>query len=117
MNMFRVCSALFLFNFNPEDLKNALVNTVIGLAVVFVALVVISFVISLFKVFYNLEQKKAQNTQPAENNNAVAGNAAELNLDNFALTAVITAAISEYEESKGNTFKNGIVVRSIKKIN
>jgi hypothetical protein len=41
---------------------------------------------------------------------------AELNIDNFELVAVITAAISEYEEARGNFFKDGIVVRSVKKI-
>ncbi len=103
-------------------LADAGVNTIIGLVVVFVALVFISFVISLFSIIGKIEQKKSEKNAAndvAKNGieNAVSQIAAgELSIDNFELVAIATAAISEYEESKGNFFKDGIVVRSIKKI-
>lgn len=103
-------------------LGEAGVNTVVGLVVVFVALIFISFVISLFSIIGKAEAKKAEKAaanEVARNGieNAVSQIAAnELAIDNFELAAICTAAISEYEESKGNFFKDGIVIRSIKKI-
>ena len=43
----------------------------------------------------------------------------QINLENdLELVAVITAAIEAYEESNGNTFStNGLIVRSIRKVN
>ena len=97
-------------------LADAGVNTIVGLCVVFVALIFISFVISLFKFIGKLDkssEKRAANNSPAV---AAQQSANELNIDNFELVAIITAAISEYEETRGNFFKDGIVVRSVKKI-
>ncbi len=97
-------------------LADAGVNTIVGLCIVFASLVLISFVISLFKYIGKLDkssQKKETNNAPAATAQATS---AELNIDNFELVAVITAAISEYEEARGNFFKDGIVVRSVKKI-
>ncbi len=99
-----------------EPLADAGVNTIVGLCIVFAALVFISFIISLFKYIGKLdkssEKKEAAAAPAVASQNA--GN--ELNIDNFELVAVITAAISEYEEARGNFFKDGIVVRSVKKI-
>ena len=97
-------------------LADAGVNTIVGLCIVFAALIFISFIISLFKYIGKLD-KSSQN-KPAASTPAVASQNAgnELNIDNFELVAIITAAISEYEESRGNFFKDGIVVRSVKKI-
>lgn len=98
------------------------VNTIVGLVVVFAALLFISFIISLFSIIGKIEQKKsekdaAKNVAKNGIENAVSQIAAgELSIDNFELVAIVTAAISEYEEAQGNFFKDGIVVRSIKKI-
>ncbi len=97
-------------------LADAGVNTIVGLCIVFASLIFISFVISLFKFIGKLDnsnEKKTANNVPAVSTQN-AGN--ELKIDNFELVAVITAAISEYEEARGNFFKDGIVVRSVKKI-
>jgi sodium pump decarboxylase gamma subunit len=97
-------------------LADAGVNTIVGLCIVFAALIFISFIISLFKYIGKLDksnEKKAVNNAPAV---ATQQSGNELNIDNFELVAVITAAISEFEESRGNFFKDGIVVRSVKKI-
>ena len=98
-------------------LADAGVNTIVGLCIVFAALVFISFIISLFKFIGKLD-KSVETTKPAAGTAAVAKQSAgnELNIDNFELVAVSTAAISEYEEARGNFFKDGIVVRSVKKI-
>jgi sodium pump decarboxylase gamma subunit len=97
-------------------LADAGVNTIVGLCIVFTALVFISFIISLFKYIGKLD--KSNETKTAAKAPAVAAQQSgnELNIDNFELVAIITAAISEYEESRGNFFKDGIVVRSVKKI-
>ncbi len=100
-----------------ETLPDALVNTVIGIAVVFVALVFISFIISLFGSLTskfsgkgNKKQEKAAAPVPS------APVEEEEELDDTELIAVISAAISAYEEENG-TAHNGLFVRSIKKIN
>ncbi len=88
------------------------VNSIVGLVVVFAALIFISFVISLLKYVGKLEKKPENNDDTVTS--APASN--ELSVDNYELTAIITAAISEYEEARGNSFKNGMVVRSVRKI-
>ncbi len=103
-----------------EDVKGPLadagVNTIAGLCIVFVALIFISFIISLFKYIGKLDKSKEKKETVAKPTVASQGTRNELNIDNFELVAVITAAISEYEEARGNFFKDGIVVRSVKKI-
>lgn len=104
-----------------DDFAAAGVNTVIGLCVVFVALIFISFIISLFK-YVNIwatkhEKKKGDDVAKAGIENTVSQIAAsELAIDNFELAAICTAAISEYEEARGNFFKDGIVIKKITKI-
>ena len=112
------------------NLPDALINTVVGIAVVFVALIFISFVISLFKyvpVFEAwLAERKASKTQ-TQNASALAAEAAERTMQQIAeieeedlssdleLVAVITAAIYAYEQSQGNVVTDGLYVRSIRK--
>ena len=97
-------------------LADAGVNTIVGLCIVFASLVLISFVISLFKYIGKLDKSSRKNEASIAPAATAQATSAELNIDNFELVAVITAAISEYEEARGNFFKDGIVVRSVKKI-
>ena len=112
------------------NLPDALINTVVGIAVVFVALIFISLVISLFKYVSVFEAwlaaRKAKKTQ-TENASALAAEAAERTMQQIAeieeedlssdleLVAVITAAIYAYEQSQGNMVTDGLYVRSIRK--
>lgn len=111
-------------------LPDALINTVVGIAVVFVALIFISLVISLFKYVSVFEAwlaaRKERKTQ-TQNASALAAEAAERTMQQIAeieeeelssdleLVAVITAAIYAYEQSQGNMVTDGLYVRSIRK--
>ena len=106
-----------------DAMAEAAVNTVIGITVVFLALLFISFVISLFKYINKFEQKLADKKagkaapapQPAPAPAPVVEAAQET--DDLELIAVITAAIHAYEEAQGNSVTGDLVVRSIKKRN
>ena len=106
-----------------DAMAEAAVNTVIGISVVFLALLFISFVISLFKYINKFEQKLANKKagkaapapQPAPAPAPVVEAAPET--DDLELIAVITAAIHAYEEAQGNAVSGDLVVRSIKKRN
>lgn len=105
-----------------DAMSEATVNTLIGISVVFLALIFISFVISLFKYINLFEQKLAAKkagstpTAPAPAASAPVVEAAP-EMDDLELIAVITAAIHAYEEAQGNTVTGDLVVRSIKKRN
>ena len=107
-----------------DAMAEATVNTIIGITVVFLALLFISFVISLFKYINKFEQKLAEKkagkapapkAEPAPAPAPVAEVAPEM--DDLELIAVITAAIHAYEEAQGNVVEGDLVVRSIKKRN
>ena len=107
-----------------DAMAEAAVNTVIGISVVFCALLLFVFVISLFKYVYLFDQKMqakksgkvpAQKVAPVPAPAAVAEAVPEM--DDLELIAVITAAIHAYEEVQGNTVSGDLVVRSIKKRN
>ena len=106
-----------------DAMAEATVNTIIGISVVFLALLFISFVISLFKYINKFEQKLANKKagkaalapQPVPAPAPVVEAAPET--DDLELIAVITAAIHAYEEAQGNTVTGDLVVRSIKKRN
>ena len=106
-----------------DAMAEATVNTIIGITVVFLALLFISFVISLFKYINKFEQKLADKKagkaapapQPAPAPAPVVETAPET--DDLELIAVITAAIHAYEEAQGNAVSGDLVVRSIKKRN
>ena len=106
-----------------DAMAEATVNTIIGITVVFLALLFISFVISLFKYINKFEQKLADKKagkaapapQPAPAPAPVVEAAPET--DDLELIAVITAAIHAYEEAQGNAVSGDLVVRSIKKRN
>lgn len=106
-----------------DPLADAGINTIIGIATVFVALVFISFVISLFKYISVFEKKIAEKkagkqlpTQAIEQTVAQIAEQEQEDMDDFELVAVITAAIHAYEAAQGNTAAGDLVVRSIKKI-
>lgn len=103
------------------NMQRAGMNTLMGIGIVFLMLVFLSFVIGLFKYiekFQNVGKKKAAEEAPkAEEAPAPAIAQSEAADEDFAddleLVAVISAAIVAYENTSGDSF----VVRSIKKSN
>lgn len=104
-----------------ERFGTALLNTVMGIAIVFLVLIVISGLISCFKYINQWEQKaNSKNVQaaPVEKAAPVVEAVEEDLSDDLELVAVITAAINSYEESMGHEVPaNGLYVRSIRKVN
>ena len=104
-----------------EKMQQALMNTLMGIGIVFVMLVFLSLLISLFKYVPKLEEaftKKGKKEEPkAEKKVAPAPAAAPAatvpETDDKELIAVIAAAIAAAEGTSTDSF----VVRSIKKIN
>lgn len=99
-----------------EILKKAGLNTILGMGTVFVVLIFISFIISLFEKIPALEEKfRKKGTAPAAPAPAPAAAAAEpvpaAETDDSELIAVIAAAIAAAE----GTTTDGFVVRSIKR--
>ncbi|MBO7095739.1 MAG: OadG family protein, partial [Lachnospiraceae bacterium] len=110
----RMTSAAFNARYTlGEKMSKAGLNTVIGMGTVFVMLIIISFIISLFGLFSGTGKKKDKTEdgidravkQIEKNETAEMGDAQ--------LVAVIAAAIAAYE---GTTSTDGFVVRSIRKI-
>lgn len=103
------------------NMQRAGMNTLMGIGIVFLMLLFLSFVIGLFKYiekFQNVGKKKAAEEAPkAEEAPAPAIAQSETADEDFAddleLVAVISAAIAAYENTSGDSF----VVRSIKKSN
>ena len=95
-----------------ETLRRAVMNTIMGIAIVFIVLIFLSFLIYLFRFIPNPEaKKKAQAAAPAPA--APAPVAVQETADDTELIAVIAAAIAAAE----GTTTDGFVVRSIRKIN
>jgi len=102
------------------NMQRAGMNTLMGIGIVFLMLVFLSFVIGLFKYiekFQNVGKKAAEEAPKAEEAPAPAIAQSEAADEDFAddleLVAVISAAIAAYENTSGDSF----VVRSIKKSN
>jgi len=101
-----------------QTLGTAGLNTLMGMAVVFVVLILITLIISAFSLI-NKAQSKPKNKKnetpvPAAPIPAAPVLPAEEDVsDDMELVAVIAAAIAEYE----GTSVEGIVVRSIRKVN
>ena len=97
-----------------ENMSKAFMNMVMGMGTVFLVLIFISWLISLFKYIGNFD-KKSKQTAPAPKAAAPAPVAApveEENLtDDLELVAVITAAIA----ASTGTSPNGLTVRSIRR--
>ena len=99
-----------------EKMKNAGLNTLIGMGTVFAVLVLLCLIISCFNIFPKLEAKKKAKKS---NDVAVAPIAQiiekEEMSDDSELVAVITAAIHAYESSSAVGTTDDFVVRSIKR--
>lgn len=99
-------------------MKNAALNTLMGIGTVFVILVMLIFLISLFKFIpgsgaYQAKAKKSSEPVPAVAPVPVVAPTAGETTDDKELIAVIAAAIAAAE----GTSTDGFVVRSIRKIN
>ena len=99
-----------------KTLQRAGLNTLMGIGTVFVMLILLSLLISLFRFIPNPEAKKAAEAKAAKaakEAEAAAPAQAEENLaDDGELVAVIAAAIAAAE----GTTTDGFVVRSIRKV-
>lgn len=108
-----------------EELEDAGGNLILGMGTVFLILIFLSWVISLFKYIYLWQKKSeekakaAKETAPAPAPMPVAE--AEEKISGDELQAVIAAAIAAYEADTSNGFvpgpslDNGLVVRSIRR--
>ena len=102
-----------------ENLKKAGLNTLLGMGTVFVILILISLIISVFGIFPKIEAAKKAKAAAAAKAEAPKAEAVvtpapvveELS-DDLELVAVISAAIAAYE---GSEDASGYVVRSIRK--
>lgn len=101
----------------------ALLNTVMGISIVFIVLLVISGIIGLFKYINKAEMASKQKDKTiaiqngTESLQSIAVEKVDAT-DDLELVAVITAAIHAYEASQGNPIPaNGLYVRSIRKVN
>lgn len=104
---------------NPQyslatNMVRAGLNTLMGMGTVFVVLIFLSFLISLFKFIpMLLERGKKKEEAPAPAAAPVAAPVVEEVADDTELIAVIAAAIAAAE----GTTTDGFVVRSIRKVN
>ena len=94
-------------------LSGAAVNTIMGVGCVFVVLIFLIFVISLFKYIGKIGQKETAPKAAPAPAAPVAAPVEEDLTDDLELVAVISAAIAASE----NTSTDSFVVRSIKKVN
>ena len=118
----RECTFEFVIN-TDYTLESGAINpsytTAEKMGTVFVVLIFISFIISLFKyisVFENRKKEQKEDTASVGVDNAIAqvvSNEEENVEDDLELIAVITAAIAASE----GTSTDGLVVRSIRKVN
>lgn len=101
-----------------EILEKAGLNTILGMGTVFIVLIFISFLISLFKYIPAIEKKfKKQPVQEVKTEKAPAQNLSAVETpvaDDLELIAVISAAIAAAREAEGYS-KDGFVVRSIRR--
>ena len=118
---FEVTAALNPTSTVGELMANAGLNTLIGMGTVFVVLILISLIISCFKVIpkiqANAARKKAAQKEVAGVDNAVTQiveeeTVEEAEEDDCELVAVIAAAIAA---SEGPATTDGLVVRSIRR--
>lgn len=95
-----------------EKMSTALMNTLMGMLVVFCVLIIISLIIYCFNIFPYLEKKKAAKSAPAKSDVVTQIEVREeQQTDDGELIAVIAAAIAAAE----GTSTDGFVVRSIRR--
>lgn len=109
---------------NPESsmgelMGRAVLNTVIGMGTVFIVLILISMIISGFKVIPSIQAKFAAKKQTAQSAPTVSETPQAVQesvdeSDDLELVAVIAAAVAACE---GAASTDGFVVRSIRKVN
>lgn len=101
-----------------ENMKNAGLNTLLGMGTVFSVLILICFIISAFALIPKMQEKLSKKKKEAETKTAAVDNTIaqiaekeELS-DDLELVAVIAAAIAA---SEGAASTDGFVVRSIRR--
>lgn len=98
-----------------EKMSTAVLNTFMGMGIVFLVLIIICLLISCFNIFPYLEKKKAAKTASAKEDVVLQIEASEEKqadvTDDVELIAVIAAAIAAAE----GTSTDGFVVRSIRR--
>lgn len=95
-----------------EKMSTALMNTLMGMLVVFCVLIIMSLIIYCFNIFPYLEKKKAAKSEPAKSDVVTQIEVREeQQTDDGELIAVIAAAIAAAE----GTSTDGFVVRSIRR--
>ena len=100
-------------------IERAALNTVMGLGIVFLTLLFLSWLIGKLHIIPDMIEKKAKKDEPVAPAAPVTFAAPEVEeeeedlTDDLELVAVITAAIAASENTSGD----GFVVRSIKKAN
>ena len=98
-----------------EKMKNAGLNTLIGMGTVFAVLILLCLIISCFNIFPKLEAKKKNKTSAVASAPIAQIIEKEEMSDDSELVAVITAAIHAYESSSAMGTTDDFVVRSIKR--
>lgn len=95
-----------------EKMSKAAMNTLMGMGTVFAVLILISLIISCFKIFPYLEKKRAGKAAGAKTETVVQQTEAGENVtDDLELVAVIAAAVA----ASTGTSTDDFVVRSIKR--
>jgi sodium pump decarboxylase gamma subunit len=108
-----------------ERMGTALLNTVMGIGIVFLVLILISAIISCFSIINKIEKKLQSKKEQIDITpqvdvvmESITQQEEEELADDLELVAVITSAIHAYEEACGHEVPaNGLYVRSIKKVN
>lgn len=101
---------------NFDIISEGLVVTVMGICIVFSILLIISFILSLFAVFFKEKKVKAEEvkeTAPIVSEPMAETKEPVNEMDDRELIAVITAAIA----ASMNTTTDGLVVRSLRRVN
>jgi Na+-transporting methylmalonyl-CoA/oxaloacetate decarboxylase gamma subunit len=100
-------------------MNTALLNTLLGMGIVFSVLIFISIIIYLFRIFPYLQSKMSESSHDTRKSvdNVISQivESEEDLVDDFELVAVITAAI--YASMEGKQPLDGFIVRSIRKKN
>ena len=117
--MFYVKALGGFIDFTEETLSTAVSNTLVGILVVFSALIIMSLIISLFGIIPKLQnafskKKTITTSETIDNvvNEIIEKESAEIN-DDTQLVAVITAALMAYLGDEAPS--DGLVVRNIRR--